>query len=232
MNMNRNKYHAPLSIHTLRELGFDGYKDGAGEYGYMYLKYPESPQTLKAMILDEGVCGGYPDWYQTGTIYLYDQDEWSSKSGSYTEVYFLRDLYDFVKRNFKDEFVKALDARIKAKHMDELLAHKPRKVITLCGSTRFKDDFIEQMKRLTLEGNIVITVGLFGHSGDGEAMEESTKIMLDEMHKDKISMSDAIFVINKGGYIGSSTKSEIEFARMNHKEILYMENADSNETNQ
>lgn len=38
----------------------------------------------------------------------------------------------------------------------------PYKVITLCGSTRFKDQFIEAQKRLTLEGNIVISVGLFG----------------------------------------------------------------------
>ena len=43
------------------------------------------------------------------------------------------------------------------------------KVITLCGSPRFKEEFLEAQKRLTLEGNIVISVGLFGHSGDSEA---------------------------------------------------------------
>ena len=42
------------------------------------------------------------------------------------------------------------------------------KVITLCGSTRFKDEFIKAQKDLTLAGNIVISVGLFGHSGDNE----------------------------------------------------------------
>ena len=41
-------------------------------------------------------------------------------------------------------------------------------VITLCGSTRFKEQFLEVQKRMTLEGNIVISVGLFGHSGDDE----------------------------------------------------------------
>lgn len=45
------------------------------------------------------------------------------------------------------------------------------KVVTLCGSTRFKDAFMEVQKRLTLEGNIVISVGLFGHSGDNEVWE-------------------------------------------------------------
>lgn len=52
------------------------------------------------------------------------------------------------------------------------------KVITLCGSTRFKDAFIETQKRLTLEGNIVISVGLFGHSGDDEVWTPGTKEML------------------------------------------------------
>lgn len=63
------------------------------------------------------------------------------------------------------------------------------KVITLCGSTRFKDTFMEEQKRLTLEGNIVISVGLFGHSGDDEVWTEGTKEMLDDMHKRKIDMS-------------------------------------------
>ena len=64
------------------------------------------------------------------------------------------------------------------------------KVITLCGSTRFKDAFMETQKRLTLDGNIVISVGLFGHSGDSEVWENmdegtmtATKVMLDDIHK-------------------------------------------------
>ena len=55
-------------------------------------------------------------------------------------------------------------------------------VITLCGSTRFMEQFLEAQKRLTLEGNIVISVGLFGHSGDDEVWTEGTKEMLDDMH--------------------------------------------------
>ena len=97
------------------------------------------------------------------------------------------------------------------------------KVITLCGSTRFKDEFIEVQKRLTLEGNIVISVGLFGHSGDEEVWTSGTKEMLDDMHKRKIDMADEIFVINKGGYIGSSTRSEIEYAKATGKTVCCME---------
>ena len=96
-------------------------------------------------------------------------------------------------------------------------------VITLCGSTRFKEQFLEAQKRLTLEGNIVISVGLFGHSGDEEGWTPGTKEMLDNMHKRKIDMADAIYVINVGGYIGSSTRSEIEYAEKHGKTILYLE---------
>ena len=105
------------------------------------------------------------------------------------------------------------------------------KVITLCGSTRFKKEFIEVQKDLTLKGNIVISVGLFGHSGDLEVWENmdegtltKTKEMLDDMHKRKIDMSDEIFVINVGGYIGESTKSEIKYAIETGKKVNYLEN--------
>lgn len=96
-------------------------------------------------------------------------------------------------------------------------------VITLCGSTRFKDQFLEAQKRLTLAGNIVISVGLFGHSGDDEVWTEGTKIMLDDMHKRKIDMADGIYVINVNGYFGSSTRSEIEYARKKGKQVLFLE---------
>ena len=103
-------------------------------------------------------------------------------------------------------------------------------VITLCGNTRFKNEFMMAQKRLTLEGNIVISVGLFGHSGDEEVWENmdegtltKTKEMLDDMHKRKIDMADEIFVINKGGYIGDSTRSEIEYAKKHNKIINYLE---------
>ncbi len=103
------------------------------------------------------------------------------------------------------------------------------KVITLCGSTRFKDAFMEAQKRLTLEGYIVISVGLFGHSGDKEVwdgMDEGTlsktKEMLDDMHKRKIDMADEIYVINVDGYIGESTRSEITYAKEQGKGINYL----------
>lgn len=110
---------------------------------------------------------------------------------------------------------------------------KKYKVITLWGSTKFKNEFMEAQKDLTLKGNIVISVGLFEHSGDNEVWEQmdegtltKTKEMLDDMHKRKIDMSDEIFVINVGGYIGESTKSEIEYAKKHNKKVNYLEKCD------
>ena len=104
------------------------------------------------------------------------------------------------------------------------------KIITLCGSTKFKDEFLKAQKDLTLKGNIVISVGLFGHLGDSEVWENMdegtltrTKEMLDDMHKRKIDMADEIFVINVGVYIGDSTKSEIEYATKTGKKVNYLE---------
>ena len=85
------------------------------------------------------------------------------------------------------------------------------KVITLCGSTRFKDAFMKAQKRLTLEGNIVISVGLFGHSGDDEVWTEGTKKMLDDMHLRKIDMADEIYVIIVGGCDVASAGAAIDF---------------------
>lgn len=90
-------------------------------------------------------------------------------------------------------------------------------VINLCGITCFKDQFLEVKKRITLAGNIVICVGLFGCGVDDGVWTEVSKEMLDDMHKRTIDMAYGIYVINVGGYIGESTRSEIEYAYMERK---------------
>ena len=95
------------------------------------------------------------------------------------------------------------------------------KIITLCGSTRFKKEYEEVNARLTLEGNIVLSCGVFGHS-NGVELTEDQKNMLDSIHLRKIDLSDEIFVINVDGYIGSSTSKEIEYTKNNNKPINYL----------
>ena len=100
------------------------------------------------------------------------------------------------------------------------------KVVTLCGSTKFKDEFIKIQKELTLSKHIVISVGLFGHSGDNEVLDDGVKEMLADMHKRKIDMADAIVVVDVGGYIGESTKREIEYAKSKGKFVFFSSNQD------
>jgi len=96
------------------------------------------------------------------------------------------------------------------------------KVITLCGSTKFRKEFEEAQKHLTLLGNIVISVGLFGHEF-GLDMNGTHKKMLDKMHFRKIDMSDEIFVVNPGGYVGLSTCDEIFYAFAHNKKVVWLE---------
>ena len=94
-------------------------------------------------------------------------------------------------------------------------------IITLCGSIRFKEEFLKVQERLTLKGNIVFTPNFFNNF-KGEISVEMKK-MFDEMHREKIDLSDEIYVINLNGYIGESTKSEIEYAIANGKKVKYLE---------
>lgn len=99
---------------------------------------------------------------------------------------------------------------------------KGRKIITLCGSTKFKDDFVRVNRELSLQGNVVITVAFFGHA-DKIPVTAEEKALVDEIHLRKIDLADEIYVINKGGYVGASTLKEIEYARATGKAVHYME---------
>lgn len=102
-------------------------------------------------------------------------------------------------------------------------------VVTLCGSTRFSDAFREANLRLTLEGRIVLSIGCDMRSdawvfGDVEPhVLDRVKRDLDKLHKRKIDLSDEILVLNVGGYIGDSTRSEIEYARVHGKVVRFLE---------
>lgn len=98
------------------------------------------------------------------------------------------------------------------------------KIITVCGSTKFKDDHLREIKRLSMEGNIVLSCPFFSQSDPEDAMTVDNDVpLLEELHNQRIMMSDAIFVVNTGGYIGESTLREIKLAISYGKEINYME---------
>lgn len=98
------------------------------------------------------------------------------------------------------------------------------RIVCLCGSTRFKDEFIAKNFEFTKMGYIVLTVGWFSHA-DAQTWFPSAdeKIAFDILHKCKIDLADDVYVINKGGYIGDSTRSEIDFAQTHRKLVEFME---------
>jgi hypothetical protein len=96
-------------------------------------------------------------------------------------------------------------------------------VVVLCGSTRFCEAWTKARFDLTLAGKIVLTIGCDTKSDEGLALTVEQKVMLDELHKRKIDMADRVLVLNVGGYIGDSTRSEIEYAEWFEVPIDYLE---------
>lgn len=101
-------------------------------------------------------------------------------------------------------------------------------IVCLCGSTRFYQAFQRANYEQTMLGRIVLSVGFFLHSPEANHCEtlgctQEQKIKLDELHLRKIDLADSVFVLNVGGYIGDSTRKEIEYAESQNKPIGYLE---------
>ena len=94
-------------------------------------------------------------------------------------------------------------------------------IVCLCGSTRFKELFLQVNRDFTKQGVIVLMPGVWEHAGD--KVTDKEKEQLDHLHRQKIAMSDAIYVVNPDGYIGESTKKEIEFAKSLNKVTWYLD---------
>ncbi len=95
------------------------------------------------------------------------------------------------------------------------------KVVTLCGSLKFKKEMMKVAEELELKkGYSVIQCVYFDNNNwkDYNISDEE----FEKLHLKKIEISDAIFVVNVNGYIGESTKKEIEYAKSLQKEILYL----------
>ena len=101
-------------------------------------------------------------------------------------------------------------------------------IVCLCGSTRFKDAFDEAIYLETMAGRIVLSVGFYMHATGNRHGQEvgatpAQKIGLDELHKRKIDLCDEVLVLNVGGYIGESTRSEIDYAIAHGRQVRYLE---------
>ena len=102
----------------------------------------------------------------------------------------------------------------------DVVDYGPR-IVCLCGSTKFKEEFLAEAKRLTMDGNIVLSVGWFSHQDEDKPTREE-KAKLDILHLHKIDLCHVVHVIDVGGYVGESTEREIAYARSINRPITYM----------
>ena len=99
-------------------------------------------------------------------------------------------------------------------------------VVCLCGSTRFLQAFDAANARETLAGKVVLTVGSTMRSDEEFGITEGQKGMLAELHLRKIEMADEVLVLNVDGYIGPSTRRELDYARNLGKRIRFLEQSE------
>ena len=136
----------------------------------------------------------------------------------------IKDLHEM----FDYEPIRSIIDELKERRASEVVRSGERvfpKIVCLCGSTRFKEEFQQANLEETLKGNIVLSIGCNTKSDVGLGITEEKKKELDELHKRKIDLADKVLVLNVGGYIGSSTKSEIEYATKHGKPVMYLEPA-------
>jgi hypothetical protein len=110
--------------------------------------------------------------------------------------------------------------------LEETARTRNIKVICLCGSTRFTDVMLVKQWELTKQGHVVLSWcalpdSYFSgpHVGDAEGVKD----IVDEVHKRKIDLADEVMIINVGGYVGESTRSELEYAWKHKKKVAWLE---------
>ncbi len=132
-------------------------------------------------------------------------------------------------RHAKHDMGDHLNAMANAARAMEASADLPP-VVCLCGSTRFKEEFVKANADLTLAGFIVLSVGHFSRATSDQRaaglfadITPEQKVMLDDLHKRKIDLADIVVVLNKGLYTGHSTNSEIAYAHKTGQPVFWLE---------
>lgn len=137
-----------------------------------------------------------------------------------------RELADRWHAQAKAERKRALTAEARARELEAerdvlLKARFSAPIVCMCGSTRFKETWLAENARLTSEGYIVLSVGVWGHH-ERVTLPPEVKAKLDDLHKRKIDLCDWVWILDVGGYIGESTRSEIAYAEALGKPVRYL----------
>lgn len=150
------------------------------------------------------------DMFRTGEYKPEDYKEQLAEERIYIEDY----DYDGIYKKFLNIFDTDLVKFLKGKY---------RKIVTICGSPKFREEINDVQTKLTMQGDMVFTDGI--EQPDATILEEEKQQLID-LHLDKILISDEIYVINKDGFIGDITQKEIDFAKEHNKVINYLEPID------
>lgn len=114
--------------------------------------------------------------------------------------------------------MRAVERLLEMRRLGWAEAHPP--IVTICGSTRFREQMREADRELTLAGCMVLAPGVFAH--DGDEITDEQKTALDELHLRKIDLADQVLVVDPGGYVGESTWREIAYARKRRTPVAYL----------
>jgi len=117
---------------------------------------------------------------------------------------------------------KPIDLALSALRAQQVRENQPQ-IVCLCGSARFTDVMLETQWELTKKGCIVLSWCALPEKTARIEDQEGVKEIVDQVHKRKIDLCDRVFVINVDGYIGESTRSEIDYAIAHGKPVGYLE---------
>lgn len=155
--------------------------------------------------------------------FSYDEDPFRREKINLCDRLIVIDKNKISNKSWEDiRYAKGLDIHIEYASRIVVFEEKPHlPIVTLCGSMKFQHRMNKIAKKMTLEGNVVLTPCIMGF--DPTKLTAAQHETLDQIHRQKIDMCDYVLIVNVGGYYGSNTKEEIEYARSIGKEVRFLE---------
>lgn len=140
-----------------------------------------------------------------------------------------KEQYDQMYQDFKASYrlvklmAEILGVDILEKVSNETVGRRenPPEIITLCGSRKYVGVMQATANRMAMDGNITLLPAIFDM--DEFTLTDKDHAVLDQLHRDKIDISDMVYIVNPEGYIGDDTRKEIEYATSKGIPIEYLE---------
>ena len=157
-----------------------------------------------------------------GAVYFWYDDEPESRMEIFMGISDQVVVIDhYISTSMQKAIKLANELNMPVKYYTDLIKSEKLRVVTLCGSMKFQHRMRQIAKKMSLEGNVVLTPCIMGF--DPKSLTPKQHEVLDQIHRQKIDMCDYVLIINVGGYYGSNTKEEIDYAKSIGKEVRYLE---------